>query len=197
MTVRQNDDGLREAAPMQWQLIPYWSKTRKIKYMTNNARDDSLTDKPTWREPFKRRRCLIPNSGFIEWYKPDKKTKIPYLIYIKDTPVQTFAGIWDRWRDKETGEVLESCSVVTTEANELVARIHDKKRMPVYLHPEEFDEWLDPENHNTDELQNLLRPYPSEEMTAHKIFPKIGSYQYNDAEYIEPVGFDLPPVPDE
>jgi len=187
MTIRANEGGEREAVSMQWMLVPSWSKVKKLKYLTVNARDDSLLSKPTWREPFKRSRCLIPNSGFIEWKHLEDKTKEPYLIYLKDQKISSFAGIWDRWRDNETGETLESCAIITTDANELVGEIHAKKRMPVYLHKSEYDEWLDPDNHNTDELQDLLVPYPSEEMAAHKIFPKIGSYKYNAPEYLLPL----------
>lgn len=175
-------DGKRKAVPMQWMLVPHWSKTRKLKYPTINARSEGIASKPTWREPFKRSRCLIANSGFIEWKKlPDFKQ--PYLVKIKEKPIAAFAGIFDTWLDEETGETLESCAIVTTTANELVAPIHD--RMPVYLHSEEYDEWLDPENHNTDELQRLLVPYPAESMTAYQIDRKIGSPKYNAPEFLE------------
>jgi len=148
--VIDEQDGKRIAVSMQWMLVPHWSKTRKLKYPTINARREGIETKASWRTPFRRTRCLIPNSGFIEWKKIDSKTKQPYLIYIKDKPIAAFAGIWDTWMDKETGKTLESCAIITTEANDLVASIHD--RMPVYLHPEEYDEWLDPDNHNIDEL---------------------------------------------
>jgi len=175
-------DGKRKAVRMQWQLIPHWSKSKKLKYPTINARCEGIDTKASWRGPFKRSRCLIPNSGFIEWKKL-KEYKQPYLIYIKDKPIAAFAGIWDTWLDQETGETLESCAIVTTDANDLVAPIHE--RMPVYLHPEEYDEWLDPDNHNTDKLQILLKPYPSESMAFHMIDRKIGSYKYNSSELLD------------
>ncbi|NNE98162.1 MAG: SOS response-associated peptidase [Pyrinomonadaceae bacterium] len=187
MVVRERPDGVREAVPMQWWLIPSWSKTDQRKYPTFNARCESLSLKPTWSKPFRQTRCIIPSSAFIEWKKLDSKTKQPYLIYIKDKPIQSFAGVWDSWTNRETGEVLESCSIITTEANDLVAEIHDKKRMPVFLHPEEYDEWLDPENHDTDQLERLFKPYPSEAMAAHKIGSKIGSPKHNSPELIEPI----------
>jgi len=177
-------DGARKAVSMQWMLIPHWSKERKLKFPTINARCEGVASKPTWREPFKRSRCLIANSAFIEWKKLEKY-KQPYLIYLKDKPIAAFAGIFDTWLDKETGETLESCAIVTTEANELVAPIHD--RMPVYLHPEEYDEWLDPENNNTDELQRLLVPYPAESMACHMIDRKIGSPKFNAPELLMPI----------
>ncbi len=177
-------DGKRKAAEMQWQLIPHWSKSRKLKFPTINARSEGIAAKPTWREPFKRTRCIIPNSGFIEWKKlgPEKQ---PYLVYLKDKPIGGFAGIWDTWLDRDTGELLESCAIITTNANELVAPIHE--RMPVYLHEEEYDEWLDPENHNTGELERLLRPFPSESMAFHMIGKAIGSPKNNSPDLLKPV----------
>lgn len=177
-------DGKRKAVSMQWQLVPHWSKTRKLKYPTINARCEGIAEKPTWREPFKRSRCIIVNSGFIEWKKlPDGKQ--PYLIYLKDKKVAGFAGIFDTWLDKETGETTESCAIITTKANELIAPIHE--RMPVYLHDEEYDEWLDPENINTDELENLLVAYPGEAMMFHRIDTGIGSYKNNSPEFLESI----------
>lgn len=177
-------DGKRKGVEMQWQLIPHWSKTKKLKYPTINARCEGIADKPTWRQPFKRSRCIIVNNGFIEW-KRKKDSKQPYLIYLKDKKVAGFAGIFDTWLDKESGETIESCAIITTEANELVAPIHD--RMPVYLHEEEYDEWLDPENTNTDELQNLLTPYPAGAMMFHRISNAIGSYKNNAPEFLESI----------
>ena len=177
-------DGVRKAVQMQWQLIPHWSKTKKLKYPTINARAEGIAEKSTWREPFKRSRCIIVNSGFIEWKKlPDGKQ--PYLIYLKDKKIAGFAGIFDTWLDKETGETIESCAIITTNANELIAPIHD--RMPVYLHEEEYDEWLDPENTNTGELQDLLVPYPAAAMMFHRISNEIGSYKNNSPEFLRSI----------
>lgn len=183
MAIRELN-GKREAVSMQWSLVPHWHTDGNVKW-TFNARSEDLVNKPTWRDPFKRSRCIIPNSAFIEWQARGTK-KQPYLIFLKDRPVQSFAGLWDRWRNPETGEVLESCSVITVPANDLVAEIHDKKRMPVYLHPEEYDEWLDPDNNNTDELQNLLTAYPEEAMDCFEIDPAIGNIKNDYPELIKP-----------
>ncbi len=183
MVVHEHD-GKRKAVPMQWQLIPHWSKSRKLKFPTINARAEGIAKKPTWRTPFKNSRCIIVNSGFIEWKKLENE-KQPYLITLKNKPISGFAGIFDTWLDEETGETIESCAIITTTANEILNQIHE--RMPVYLHPEEYEEWLDPENHNTDALEELLVPYPSEAVNYFKINKAIGSVKNNAREFLKPL----------
>ncbi|MFV0387342.1 MAG: SOS response-associated peptidase [Pyrinomonadaceae bacterium] len=183
MVVHEHD-GIRKAVPMQWQLIPHWSKTRTLKYPTINARAEGIVDKPTWRSPFRNMRCIIVNSGFIEWKKLGDG-KQPYLIKIKDKRIAGFAGLFDTWLNEETGEIIESCAIITTSADEVLKPIHD--RMPVFLHSEEYDEWLDPENHNVDELQNLLRPYPSTEIVFFEIDRAVGNVRNNSPEFLKPL----------
>ena len=153
--VRQQDAG-RELALLHWGLIPFWAKDEKLKYSMINARADTVHEKPAYREAFKKRRCLIPASGFYEWRK-EKGRKQPYNIRLKDTDIFAFAGLWEHWEGPE-GEVIDSCSIIVTEANKLIEPIHD--RMPVILSTKGYDTWLDPDNHNTNTLRDLLTPYP-------------------------------------
>lgn len=175
-------DGERRLDYIQWKLIPFWAKQKKIKFSTFNARSEGLTEKATYRKPFKDSRCLIVNTGFIE-FKKVKSGKDPYFIFPTDREVAGFAGLWDTWEDKETGEILDSCTIITTDANEVVKPIHPE-RMPVYLIKEYYDEWLDPENHDTASLQELLKPYPDELMEAYRIDRAINSVKNNSADLL-------------
>ena len=126
---------------MRWGLIPFFTK-RLADFKqrpTVNARAESIVNSPTWREPFKKRRCLVPASAFYEWKKIDAKTKQPYAFTVRDASLFAFAGLWDAWKDAQ-GQWLESFSIVTTEANELMSKVHT--RMPVILHPRDYDRWL-------------------------------------------------------
>lgn len=142
-TVRATDDAKRELVPMRWGLIPWhWKKPLKeMKLATFNARVETVATKPMFRDAFKRRRCLIPASGYYEWEDtPDGKQ--PHYFTARDgSPVLTMAGLWDDWKNVETKERLLSCTMLITEPNRFVAEVHD--RMPVILRPEQFDPWLD------------------------------------------------------
>jgi putative SOS response-associated peptidase YedK len=119
-----------------------------------NARVETLTKKPFFRDPFKSKRCIIPASGFYEWHKQGDKNQ-PYYIYRADKQPIAFAGLWDVWMDKETGGAIESCSIITVPATHQMAEIHD--RMPAVLEAELFDTWLDPGFRETHVLQDILR----------------------------------------
>ena len=135
---------------------------------------------PTWREPFKKRRCLIPASSFYEWPKEGKPPKQPYLFELANGSPLAFAGLWDAWKDKE-GHWLQSFAIVTTEANELLAWMHP--RMPVILSPRDYDRWLDREE--TEQLPlDLLRPFDAEEMDMHEADPKVGNVRNNGPELL-------------
>ena len=126
---------------MRWGLIPYWSKDREIAYKLINARCETVQSSPSFREAFKRRHCLVVADGFYEWKTIEGK-KQPYHFRLKSGEPFGFAGLWENWTDKESGEKVQSCTIVTTDANEVVAPIHN--RMPVILGPDQFDRWLDP-----------------------------------------------------
>ena len=133
-------DGERDLVPMRWGLVPWWWKKKaKETPATFNARTETVTTKPMFRDAFKRKRCLIPASGYYEW-KTTETGKQPYYFSTENGSPLTIAGLWDEWKDIETGEPLNSCTMVITTANEFVSKIHD--RMPALLTPYQFDGWL-------------------------------------------------------
>jgi putative SOS response-associated peptidase YedK len=133
-------DAKRDLAPMRWGLVPHWWKKRaKDTPATFNARTETVAEKAMFRDAFKGRRCLIPASGYYEW-KGTETGKQPYYFTASDGSPLTIAGLWDEWKDIETGERLKSCTMIITTANEFVSKIHD--RMPVLLQPKDFDAWL-------------------------------------------------------
>jgi putative SOS response-associated peptidase YedK len=136
------DTGERELTIMRWGLVPFWSKDGKMAFNTINAKAETITTSPAYREPMKRRRCLVPADWFYEWKKLDEKTKQPYAIAMKDRSLLAFAGLWDSWKDKTTGETLDTYTVITTDPNELMESIHT--RMPVILAPKDYERWMEP-----------------------------------------------------
>ncbi len=180
--VRANrDTGEREIALMRWGLVPFWSKDAKTGYSTINAKSETITTNASFREAFIRRRCLVPASGFYEWARLDAKTKQPYAISLKESPLCAFAGIWERWKDKATRQTLETFSIITTGPNELTAAIHD--RMPVILPRRDYRRWLAPFDAARPPV-DLLRPYPAREMAAWKVSTAVGDVRNNSADLI-------------
>jgi putative SOS response-associated peptidase YedK len=157
----------REARLVQWGLVPSWSSEAKG---IINARVETIDEKPSFKESFERRRCLIPADGFYEWERNGKISQ-PYYFQMKDKAPFAFAGIWDRWRRE--GQSITTCAIITTTANELLAKIHT--RMPVILRPETYDLWLNEQSRATD-LKELLVPFPADQMMSHAV-----SYEVNDA----------------
>lgn len=159
-----------EIQVFNWGLIPFWIKYEKnaeeIKRMTLNARADTIFEKPSFREPIMKKRCIIPSTGYFEWRHEGKK-KIPYFIFLKDEPIFSMAGIYDSWLDKKTGEVKQTFSIITTDANPLTDYIHNTKhRMPAILSKEEENRWLDSSLSKT-EIDSLLNPYEADKMDAY------------------------------
>ena len=138
---------------LRWGLIPHWVKDQKIKVTAFNARLETLTQKPFFRDPIRHQRCIIPASGFYEWQKQGDK-KQPYYIYRADHTPLALAGLWDRWVDPATGEKIESCTIVTLPATHPMQQIHE--RMPAVLEPDFFDTWLDPGFKETHLLRDVL-----------------------------------------
>ncbi|MEX1232008.1 MAG: SOS response-associated peptidase, partial [Planctomycetaceae bacterium] len=145
----------REWSQVVWGLIPSWSKDRIRAASMINARSETAAEKPSFRDPFRHRRCLIPSTGFYEWETIDKKTKQPYLITRADRPLFAFAGLWERWIAPDQN-IVESCTILTTAADEPLQHLHE--RMPVILDPERYDAWLDPRLDQPDQVQSLLTP---------------------------------------
>lgn len=147
-----------------WGLIPSWSKDPSFGSRMINARAETLSEKPTFRGPYKYHRCLIFASGFYEWQqKPREKSKIPFYIRLKNKITFAFAGLWDEWHSPD-GSQVKSCTIITTSPNNLVGAIHN--RMPVILRQDAYMDWLDPSPRSSSSLQNLLIPFPDEEMVA-------------------------------
>lgn len=182
--VRLDRDGQRELTVMRWGLVPYWAKDSKIAFSTINAKSETVTTSPTFREAMKRRRCLVPVEWFYEWQKTGAKTKQPYAISLRDDSLFAFAGLWERWKDKAKDQVLETYTVLTTDPNELLEPIHN--RMPVILAPKDYQRWLEP-GEATHPPIDLLRPYPAEEMKAWKVGSAVGNVRNNAPELIVPI----------
>jgi putative SOS response-associated peptidase YedK len=183
--IRQSrEDTSRELVLMRWGLIPFFTKQLSdVKGIsTINAKAETIQNSPTWREPFKKRRCLVPATAFYEWKKLDAKTRQPYAITLPDTPLFAFAGLWDGWKDPQ-GNWLQSFTIVTTEANELMSSIHT--RMPVIPHPRDYDRWLTRDLTRQPPV-DLLRPYESEAMRMTEANPLVGNVRNNGPEMLLP-----------
>jgi putative SOS response-associated peptidase YedK len=179
----REEGGNRRFALAHWGLIPHWAKDMKIGYHTINARAETVAEKPAFRNAYKHRRCLIPADGFYEWQAlPGSKIKQPWFIALQDREPMAFAGLWERWRNPE-GEELESCSIIVTDANQIMRPIHD--RMPVILAPEDWGAWLECDSKDAVGLQGLLKPYPEEGMTAWQVSTKVNSPRYDSVECLD------------
>jgi putative SOS response-associated peptidase YedK len=171
----------RELVLMRWGLIPFFTKQlSNVKGVsTINARAEAVEDSPTWRLPFSKRRCLVPADGFYEWVRIDPKNKQPFAFRMADDKPFAFAGLWDAWKAPD-GNWLQSFSIITTDANELMAPVHN--RMPVILHPKDYGRWLD-----RDAIRpplDLLRPYESEAMAAVPCNSLVGNVKNNGPEML-------------
>jgi putative SOS response-associated peptidase YedK len=173
----------REAKTFKWGLVPSWAKDESMGARLINARSETVSEKPAFREAFKRRRLIIPVDGYYEWQKTGGR-KQPYYYTMQDERPFGFAGLWDRWKSPE-GEVLETCTILTTEANNKAKEIHD--RMPVILHAEDYDLWLGEDIRKLDLLKELLRPYPSTEMIAYPVSTLVNNVRVDRAELIKQV----------
>jgi putative SOS response-associated peptidase YedK len=174
--------GQRSLDALRWGLVPYWAKDHKIGFKTINARVETVDTAPSYREAFKKRRCLIPADGFYEWKKAPGG-KVPYAIGMKDAPPFVFAGLWEAWKDPSTGEWLRTCSIITGDPNELIAQVHT--RMPVILPEEHHAKWLGEAEEG--DLKELLKPFPAERMTMWPISSRVNSPENNDEALLEPI----------
>lgn len=173
----------REAVLFHWGLIPSWAKDPKIAYSMINARAESVAEKPSFRKPIGVRRCLIPADGWYEWKKSGTR-KMPFYFRLKDGAPFAFAGLWEHWQGKE-GEEVESCTIITTQANDATAPIHD--RMPAIIGPKDFDLWLDPSVRKTEKVLPILAPYPSAEIAVHPVSTLVNNSRVDKPQCIEPV----------
>jgi len=179
-TIRQDrKEPKRLFALMRWGLIPYWAKDASVGNKAINAVSETAAEKPLFRDAMRRRRCMVPADGFYEWKKLGAKKKQPYNIGLADDGLFAFAGLWDRWKDP-SGKAVESCTILTTEANALLKDIHD--RMPVILQPEDYDLWLDPGITNPERVIDLLKPFEAKQMRVYSVSTTVNSVENDGPE---------------
>ncbi len=185
------DDGRRHLTEMQWGLIPSWAKDPAIGNRMINARAETLAVKPAFRVALRQRRCLVVADGFYEWQKQGR-TKQPFRLVLKSRELFGFAGLWDTWTSPE-GEEIRTCTIITTEANEVLKPIHD--RMPVILTREAEAVWLDPTIQDPAQLLPLLTPYPAQEMDAYPVSRMVNSPDHDTVDCIVPEGWATRGIP--
>lgn len=178
-----NDGVKNRLGYLKWGLVPPWAKDQKIGSKMINARAETAAEKPSFRHAFKKKRCLVIADAFYEWQRTDEG-KIPMLVRLKSGKPFAFAGLWETWQSPE-GEIVNSCTILTTQANGLMGTIHD--RMPVMLSEEGEKLWLDPEQ-DPRILEELLKPFDSEEMEAFEVSDAVNSPKHNGPELIRKVG---------
>ena len=182
--VRQSKDGgERELVMLRWGLVPSWSQGPDSGYSMINARAETVATKPAFRSAFRLRRCLVPADGFYEWRKVTG-AKQPYRITLKDGEPFALAGLWEHWTGPD-GYVVQSFTIVVTEANELLRPIHD--RMPVILHPADYPLWLGEEPESGVGVGSLLKPFSAEAMVAYPVSKRVSNPRNDDPECIEPL----------
>jgi len=170
---------------LRWGLIPFWAKSVDIGYSMINARSETIAEKPSYKQSFKSRRCLIPADGFYEWKKsPDKKVpSTPFYIKLKSEQLFFFAGLWDSWKPTDSEEARQSCTIITTTPNSLLASIHD--RMPVIFDKSIAWEWLKPRPEP--ELKEMLTPFDPSLMVAYPVSRLVNSPSNDSPQCIQPV----------
>lgn len=176
--------GQRLLGSFRWGLIPWWARDRKIAARNINARAETAADKPTFKESFAKRRCLVPADGFFEWQRLPKG-KLPHYFYAADRQPLALAGLWATWKDPESGDRINSCTIVTGKPNALVADIHD--RMPVILRRDSWNDWLDRDKQEPDLIKPLLEVFPESAMAEHPVATLVNKVSNNYPECIVPL----------
>ncbi len=182
LAMRQTETG-RELSYFHWGLIPMWARDRNFSTQTFNARSETLSEKASFKEAYKKRRCLIPVDGFYEWQQsPSSKNKVPYYFQTKSGQPIVFAGLWEFWRDANNPQMpaIESCTIVTTAANSFMQSYHH--RMPVMLPQDMWSTWLDPKLESTDSLDLMLLPKEDLDVTAHPVSSAVGNTRNDSPE---------------
>lgn len=183
--IREDLDCTRTAARLRWGLVPFWAPDLSIGSRMINARAETIDTSKAFRQALKKRRCVVPASGFYEWEKLDSKTKQPWYIYPAESELWSFAGLWESWTDKTTNETVETYTIVTTEANEFMTQMHD--RMPVILSANAMLDWLDPKVEDFEILKALLVPCPDAWMARYKVSPMVGNVKNESPDCIKPL----------
>lgn len=188
LAVRQVPDGPREACLLRWGLLPPWAKDASVGARMINARSESAADKPAFRSALRRRRCIVPASGFYEW-RAEGDAKQPYFIHAPENAILGIAGLWERWLAPD-GIPLETCALLTTAANPDVAPLHD--RMPVLLPVADFERWLDPRLSDPLALSDLLRPAPPGSLVWHPVARRVNRAGEEGADLAAPLSSRTP-----
>lgn len=185
--IRQHPkEPIRQLSTMRWGLIPSWAKSASVSAGMINARSETASEKPAFRDPLRFRRCLIPADGFYEW-KRTGASKQPFCFEVSEGELFAFAGLWDGWKDA-SGNWIRTCSILTTTPNAITSAVHD--RMPVILDPETYDLWLDPGMHNVETISELLEPYDARLMRSYPVSTRINYVANDDEGCSQPVEID-------
>ena len=176
------DDGERVIDIYRWGLIPFWANSKNTGYSMINARCETLNSKKSFKKPFQSQRCIVPASGFYEW-KKSSTGKIPFYITQKSSELMNLAGLYENWKS-DSGEVINSYTIVTTPANKTVRNLHD--RMPAMLTDEELDTWLDPDQSSSDLLLDLLHPWADDDIQYHRVDTRVNNAKNSGEDLIEP-----------
>jgi putative SOS response-associated peptidase YedK len=175
-----SENGKRKLEMLRWGLVPSWADDPEIGNRMINARAETVAEKPSYRKAFRKSRCLVLADGFYEWQKTES-SKQPFHIRMKDESPFAFAGLWESW---DNGEEIRSCTIITTDANDLVGEVHN--RMPVILQPEDYEMWLDPDFDEREPLTSLLKPFPADAMEAYPVSRRVNKPSNNEPGCIEP-----------
>lgn len=184
--LRLDESGDPEIVPMRWWLTPFWSKGPSTKYSMFNAKSETAHTSPAFREPFKKRRCVVPVSGFYEWARQNNR-KLPFYIRPHDEPGLLLAGLWDSWRNPDSGEVLESFTVLTVPAAPEMAFIHN--RQPLMLSVEDARHWIDPASADVKDMISSDLPVA---VDAVPVSSHVNNARHKDARCVEPIGEPIP-----
>jgi putative SOS response-associated peptidase YedK len=196
----EDEPPVRQLRVVKWGLVPSWAKDPKIGSRMINARMETVAEKPAFRRAFARRRCLLPADGYYEWYasaQDGKTVKQPFFIHPKDGGVLAMAGLYEFWRPKDADPEdpeawLTTCTVLTTQAEDALGRIHD--RMPLLVEPARYAEWLDPDVDDPDRLRALLVPAAPGRLDAYPVSREVNNVRNNGARLLEPVPAEEPPA---
>lgn len=190
--IRVGEDGRRYLSLLHWGLVPFWAKEKSIGNRMINARAETAAEKPSFRTALRRRRCVVPVDGFYEWQRPAaepgvkrRPPSVPHYFRAADGRMLPFAGLFEEWTDRATGEVLESCTLLTTTANADVEPVHH--RMPVILRHRDLDAWLDPELHDAASVTPLLVPAEAGALDVARVGTRVNNPRYDERDCIVPV----------
>lgn len=176
-------DGEKVIVSMRWGLIPNWQNQPNLSSALVNARFETLSTKPSFKQAARKRRCLIIADGFYEWRHTDHKIRQPYFIHRKDGEPFAMAGLWEKWIGD--GKSIDSCCIITIDANEDLKPLHD--RMPAIIKPNDYDLWLNPKNHKWDELSKLITIEPHNDLIFYEVSTKVNSAKFKDEDCIKPL----------